>query len=134
MNTNDPQASYGEPMLSVEKLVDEFCEVHPYHAQIYAKQTACWVRDFYENLITEGKLRVVEDPMSVQAAALSILNDGGSQYLLVTGDTARFLLFDKRGQQHSMFQEMAGFPLHELRVVEDCGCQEKFTRKLQTGI
>jgi hypothetical protein len=37
-----------EPLLSVEKLVDEFCEVHPYHAQIYAKQTACWVRDFYE--------------------------------------------------------------------------------------
>jgi hypothetical protein len=37
-----------EPLLSVEKLIDEFCEVHPYHAQIYAKQTACWVRDFYE--------------------------------------------------------------------------------------
>jgi hypothetical protein len=49
-----------KPLLSVEKLVDEFCEVHPYHAQIYAKQTACWVRDFYERLITEGKLRVVE--------------------------------------------------------------------------
>jgi hypothetical protein len=38
----------GEPLLSVEKLLDEFCEVHPYHAQIYAKQSACWVRDFYE--------------------------------------------------------------------------------------
>jgi hypothetical protein len=50
-----------KPLLSVEKLVDEFCEVHPYHAQIYAKQTACWVRDFYERLITEGKLRVVEE-------------------------------------------------------------------------
>ena len=37
-----------EPLLSAEKLVDEFCEVHPYHAQLYAKQTACWVRDFYE--------------------------------------------------------------------------------------
>ena len=37
-----------EPLLSVEKLVDEFTEVHPYHAQIYAKQTACWVRDLYE--------------------------------------------------------------------------------------
>jgi hypothetical protein len=62
-NTNDPKAPYGEkrePLLSVEKLVDEFCEVHPLHAQLYAKQTACWVRDFYENLIDKGELRVVK--------------------------------------------------------------------------
>lgn len=150
MNTNDPQASYGEPMLrdkAIESMVrnyvdrelsftimDDKFDAAMADASRAATATGEHVRYFYENLITEGKLRVVEDPMSVQAAALSILNDGGSQHLLVTGDTARFLLFDKRGQQHSIFQEMAGFPLHELRVVEDCGCQEKFTRKLQTGI
>jgi hypothetical protein len=47
-NTSTMSNTKREPLLSAEKLVDEFCEVHPYHAQLYAKQTACWVRDFYE--------------------------------------------------------------------------------------
>ena len=56
MNTNDEQAPYGkkrEPLLSDEDVV-MLAELHK------PKMTPFEVRDFYENLISEGELRVVK--------------------------------------------------------------------------
>jgi rRNA maturation endonuclease Nob1 len=71
MNTNDPAAKYGKPMLSddgIKKLVDRWIA----KAKEQGEETrmvevvmcdppypASLVRDFYENLIATGKLRVV---------------------------------------------------------------------------
>ena len=50
MNTNDPAATYGKPMLSDEEACDKGENKW---------EAAIGVRDFYENLIHEGRLRVV---------------------------------------------------------------------------
>lgn len=105
-----------KPLLSDKEIAQVVPEYRFYpEAYLAAEQ----VRSHYESLISSGKLRVVPDPNEVQLSALSILKDGGSQYRLVTGDTARVLLFDKDGHQHDIHQEMAGFPVLELRVVEE---------------
>lgn len=73
MNTNDPAAKYGKPMLSddgIKKLVDRWIA----KAKEQGEETrmvevvmcdppypASLVRDFYENLIHEGRLKVVEE-------------------------------------------------------------------------
>lgn len=60
MTTNDEQAGYGEPkrepMLSDKQLGSGLKGKRAYWVK-----TGPWVRDFYENLITTGKLRVVEE-------------------------------------------------------------------------
>lgn len=80
------------------------------------------VRDFYEDLITSGRLRVVEDPkdthFKTQQKSLEILRDGGKQFALYIGDMMHSKLFDKDGLEHPIFSFHAGFPVHELRVVE----------------
>ena len=69
MNTNDPQAEYGrpkEPMLSdgevsaIAQLAMVNCQpdANPAFMHVLGAMDA---RDFYENLITTGKLRVVEE-------------------------------------------------------------------------
>ena len=63
MNTNDPAATYGKPMLSDEEITNEtwvpdmanWEQAGAYEAGMH------WARRFYENLIREGRLRVVEE-------------------------------------------------------------------------
>ena len=68
MNTNDPAAKYGKPMLSDE----EISALKPFMMTIDLSvgeitdavsmpMNAFQVRDFYESLIHEGRLRVVEE-------------------------------------------------------------------------
>lgn len=84
---------------------------------------ASLVRDHYENLITTGKLRVVEDPkdthFKTQQKSLEVLRDGGKQFELYIGDMMHLKLFDKDGLEHPIFSFHAGFPVHEMRVVEE---------------
>lgn len=93
------------------------------------------VRDFYESLITTGKLQVVEDPkdahFKTQQKSLEILRDGGKQFALYIGDMMHQKLFDKDGLEHPIFSFHAGFPVHEMRMVEEVEYEhEKYTNGL----
>lgn len=56
MNTNDTAATHGKPMLSDEQCA-EICLEYSYDGYLACDR----VRDFYENLIHEGRLMVVEE-------------------------------------------------------------------------
>jgi len=58
MNTNDPAAKYGKPMLSNDEC---FAMAFLYPPDAREEFIAMEVRDFYENLIHEGRLKVVEE-------------------------------------------------------------------------
>ena len=64
MNTNDPAATYGKPMMSDENIASYVQPVSGARLPIIGQASifvegACAARRFYENLITTGKLRVV---------------------------------------------------------------------------
>lgn len=64
MNTNDPAAKYGKPMMSDENIASYVQPVSGARLPIIGQASifvegACAARRFYENLITTGKLRVV---------------------------------------------------------------------------
>ena len=66
MNTNDPVATYGKPMMSDENIASYVQPVSGARLPIIGQASifvegACAARRFYENLITTGKLRVVEE-------------------------------------------------------------------------
>lgn len=66
MNTNDPVATYGKPMMSDENIASYVQPVSGARLPIIGQASifvegACAARRFYENLIHEGRLRVVEE-------------------------------------------------------------------------
>jgi len=62
MNTNDPVATYGKPMMTDDQLDDLRWQHDVSDGWVHTgveDEAMLKVRDFYENLIHEGRLRVV---------------------------------------------------------------------------
>lgn len=71
MNTNDEQAGYGEPkrepMLSDSK-AESILHEHNMDYRFSHRLVTSLISGFYENLITTGKLRVVEEVKNCNSA------------------------------------------------------------------
>jgi hypothetical protein len=64
MNTNDPVATYGKPMMTDDQLDDLRWQHDVSDGWVHTgveDEAMLKVRDFYENLIHEGRLKVVEE-------------------------------------------------------------------------